>query len=584
MPTDFTGQTFGSFKLIEQLGRGGMATVYRGYQESIDRNVAIKILPPEFLHDPNFADRFISEARMLAKLIHASILPLYDFGMANDVPYIVMPLMVNGTLADRLKQGPLSVAETLRIMKPIAAALDYAHRQGVIHRDIKPSNILFDHDDAPYLGDFGIAKALEATSGLTGTGIIGTPDYMSPEQAQGEKLDGRSDLYSLAVVIYQLLSGQQLFKATTPMSIVLKHITEAPPPIRGLRPDLPLAMDTVLCKALSKRPADRYQTATELVNALTAAADEINRYASVERGTLLKPDIRKPPTPGTPMPPVAARPLTPPTPTPPYKPPTQPPYTPPAYVLPPYAPAPQKKGLGWLGGIGIGMFITIVLVILLVVGGCVGIVWLASLAPTETPFPTQAVPTRTPTPKPQVLLEDDFSNPDSGWGAYAYDEVQAEYIAGEYRLKFSTPAWMAWQTTPNSYSPGYHLEVIAQNTAGDMEISFGLVCGYVDTDNFVYARITAKGEYSITQMKADKSTILSNKGKWGQSGEIDPEAGVYQLGLDCYEDAVTLYVEGVELETVAATVPRGEVGIIAATGDNAVGEAYFDDFRVTKLP
>ncbi|HLB49528.1 MAG TPA: serine/threonine-protein kinase, partial [Anaerolineales bacterium] len=140
MATDLTGLTFGSYKLLELLGRGGMASVYRGYQESIDRSVAIKVLPHEFLHDPNFSQRFVAEARTLAKLTHPAILPLYDFGAANEVPYIVMPLMAGGTLADRIKGGPMSLADTVRILTPIADALDFAHSQNVIHRDIKPSN------------------------------------------------------------------------------------------------------------------------------------------------------------------------------------------------------------------------------------------------------------------------------------------------------------------------------------------------------------------------------------------------------------------------------------------------------------
>jgi serine/threonine-protein kinase len=136
MPTDLTGQTFGSFKLISMLGRGGMATVYRGYQESIDRTVAVKVLPAEFLHDPNFSQRFLAEAKMLAKLTHPAILPLYDFGYANNVPYIVMPIMTNGTLTDRLKKGSLSISDAVRIFAPIADALDFAHRNGVLHRDV----------------------------------------------------------------------------------------------------------------------------------------------------------------------------------------------------------------------------------------------------------------------------------------------------------------------------------------------------------------------------------------------------------------------------------------------------------------
>ena len=229
MPSDLTGQTFGSFILVATLGRGGMATVYRGYQESIDRTVAVKVLPAEFLHDPNFSQRFLAGGKNTGELTHLSILPLYDFGYANNVPYIVMPLMSNGTLTDKLKNGPLSISEAIRIFTPIADALDFAHKNSVLHRDVKPSNILFDQNDNPFLADFGIAKAMQSASNLTGTGIVGTPDFMGPEQARGEQLDGRSDLYSLGVMIYQSLTGNPLFRATTPIGVMFKHATESPP-------------------------------------------------------------------------------------------------------------------------------------------------------------------------------------------------------------------------------------------------------------------------------------------------------------------------------------------------------------------
>ncbi|MBM4424482.1 MAG: serine/threonine protein kinase [Chloroflexi bacterium] len=263
MATDLTGQTFGSYRLIELLGRGGMASVYRGYQESIDRSVAIKVLPHEFLHDPNFSQRFVAEARTLAKMTHPAILPLYDFGTANEVPYIVMPLMTGGTLADRMASGALPFAEVARLFTPIADALDYAHSLNVVHRDIKPSNILFDHRGQPFLADFGIAKALEASTQLTGTAIVGTPDYMSPEQARGEPLDGRSDIYSFGVMAYQCLTGDTLFKATTPIAVMLKHATETPPPIRQARRDVPQAavhlwhVDHAHTPAHAHRRADR---------------------------------------------------------------------------------------------------------------------------------------------------------------------------------------------------------------------------------------------------------------------------------------------------------------------------------------
>ena len=271
MPTDLSGKIFGSYKLVAQLGRGGMGTVYRGYQKSIDRSVAVKVMAPGLSHDGHFTRRFLAEARTLDQLMHASILPLYDFGTANDMLYLVMPLMPNGTLGDRLGEGPLALNEVVRVLTPIAAALDYGHGQGVLHRDIKPSNILFDRHDEPLLADFGIAKALEATTGLTTTGVLGTPDYMSPEQARGETLGGQSDQYSLGVVVYQCLTGKALFKATTPLGVMYKHASEPAPRLRAARPDLPEAVEVVVQRSLAKNPKDRYRTVSEFMTALVTA-------------------------------------------------------------------------------------------------------------------------------------------------------------------------------------------------------------------------------------------------------------------------------------------------------------------------
>lgn len=270
MTIDLLGRYFGVYKLVELLGRGGMASVYRGYQESIDRSVAIKVLPSEFLHDPSFSQRFLQEARALSKLTHPAIVSLYEFGQQDDLPYIVMPLMSGGSLADRLKRGALPLDEVARILTPLADALDFAHRQNVWHRDVKPNNILFDQHNNPYLSDFGIAKAVgSAASSLTGSGIIGTPDYMSPEQARGEQIDHRADIYSLGVVAYQMLTGEVMFKATTPLGVIYKHINELPPPLRQLRPELPASVEDIVFKSLAKNPGDRYGSANEFIRALT---------------------------------------------------------------------------------------------------------------------------------------------------------------------------------------------------------------------------------------------------------------------------------------------------------------------------
>lgn len=262
----------GRYLIIEEIGRGGMATVYRAKDPNFDREVAIKILPRAFLHDPQFRARFEREAKTVAALEHQSIVPVYDFGEEDGQPYIVMRLMTGGSLNDKLDKGPLSLEEALEITARIADALDAAHAKGVIHRDLKPGNILFDQYGKAYLTDFGIARVVEGGATLTGGAILGTPAYMSPEQIQGDKeIDHRSDIYALGIIFYHMLTGNPPYQATTPAKVMMMHVLEPIPEIHKALPDLPPFVEEVLRKALSKDPDDRYNTAQDFVNALTIA-------------------------------------------------------------------------------------------------------------------------------------------------------------------------------------------------------------------------------------------------------------------------------------------------------------------------
>jgi len=262
----------GRYEITAELGRGGMATVYRAYDPSFDRDVAIKVLPREFLHDPQFHDRFQREIRMVARLEHPAIVPVYDVGEEDGMPFFVMRYMSGGSLADWIERGRFSLEDTARIIDRITQALSYAHKKGIIHRDLKPDNILFDGNGDPFVSDFGVAKFSEAATNLTGSAIIGTPAYMSPEQAQGEPVDHRTDIYGLGVIIYQMLSGKQPFDADTPMGVVVKHITEPVPQILKANPDLPEAADTIIQSALAKDRQKRYASVTDLARALNLAA------------------------------------------------------------------------------------------------------------------------------------------------------------------------------------------------------------------------------------------------------------------------------------------------------------------------
>ncbi len=265
-------EKIGRYEIRAEVGRGGMATVYRAYDPRFEREVAIKVLPREMLHDPQFRVRFEREAKTIAMLEHPAIVPVYDFGEEDGQPYFVMRFMTGGSLADRLKQGPFSLQEAARIFERLAPALDEAHARKIIHRDLKPGNILFDQYNEPYLSDFGIAKLSEMQTSVTGSAIIGTPAYMSPEQAQGESVDGRADIYALGIILFEMLTGRQPFEGDTPMSVVVKHITGTPPHILDIQPDLPPAIEPVIEKALAKNKDDRFATTVEFAEALGAVA------------------------------------------------------------------------------------------------------------------------------------------------------------------------------------------------------------------------------------------------------------------------------------------------------------------------
>ena len=249
-----------------------MAAVYKAYQPAMERIVAIKVLPRHMASSDEFVERFRREAKMLAKLQHPNILPVFDYGEAEGYPYIVMPFVQGGTLSQSLHNTQVPLADVSRIMTQLGKALSYAHTHGMIHRDVKPSNVLLDDTGNCLLTDFGLARMTESTSKITSSGaVMGTPSYMSPEQGTGAELDNRSDLYSLGVILYEMLTGRVPYSAETPIAVVLKHIQDPLPSVRKFNPDVPEAVELVLLKSLAKHPEDRYQTADEFVNALQAA-------------------------------------------------------------------------------------------------------------------------------------------------------------------------------------------------------------------------------------------------------------------------------------------------------------------------
>lgn len=268
------GQTLGGYEIVELIGAGGMAEVYMAYEYSVDRYVAIKVLLKRYSSDEDFRALFDREARLIAKLEHAHILPLYAYGEQDGLLYLVMRYYRSGSLASLIEQeGPLPLEEVNRLLKQMASALDYAHERDILHRDIKTENVLLSSNGDAYLGDFGLAKMASAeASSLTGNFVVGTPAFMSPEQCLGEEnLTPASDQYSLGIVLFNMITGQMPFTAESPLKVIHRQIRQPPPSLCKLRPDLPELAEQVVQRALAKKPTERFADCQTLSDAFDQA-------------------------------------------------------------------------------------------------------------------------------------------------------------------------------------------------------------------------------------------------------------------------------------------------------------------------
>lgn len=276
---DLTGQNIGPYRILEKCGQGGMAEVYKGYHPLIDRYVAIKVLRPSFAGDEEFRARFQREATAVAAMRHPNVVQLYDFGELGDRFYMVMEFVEGGSLRERLQrflaeETEMSLSDVVTIVRGVAAALDYGHRRGIVHRDVKPANILFTREGDPVLTDFGVARLLQGNPVTVAGMSVGTPDYMSPEQGLGQPATPHSDVYSLGVVLYEMLVGRRPFTADTPFGVIVQHIQANFPSPRLEDPAFPEALERILQRALAKEAGDRYATAGELAQDLQAAVED----------------------------------------------------------------------------------------------------------------------------------------------------------------------------------------------------------------------------------------------------------------------------------------------------------------------
>jgi serine/threonine protein kinase len=259
------------YKIYEQIGEGAVAEVFMGRDLTTNRMVAIKVIRPHLVDEGKFVERFRREARVLAELNSPHAVQIYDYGTEGEISYIVLELIQGRILSDIMEaEGPMEVDRALGLVRQIAECLQAAQQKGIVHRDIKPANVMVTADGLVKVMDFGFARSA-ISKGLTATDVLGTPNYISPEQAEGKEVDTRTDIYSLGASLYELLTGEVPYKADTAIAVVLEHMTAPVPSVRSLRPDVPEAVDKITARCMAKEPRDRYQTPTELVRAIDAA-------------------------------------------------------------------------------------------------------------------------------------------------------------------------------------------------------------------------------------------------------------------------------------------------------------------------
>jgi len=569
-----SGQMLGPYRIITQIGKGGMANVYKAYQPSVDRYVAIKVLPSQLAESQEFATRFHQEARIIAKLEHPHILPVFDYGESDGVAYFVMRYLDAGTLRDKMEaKRPLPLNEIDRIFTQLADALSYAHSFGIIHRDLKPANALIDSHGNIFLTDFGIARLLESASPrLTQTdAIMGTPAYISPEQAQGQDVDQRSDIYSLGIILYEMVTGGVPFVADTPLAVLFKHISDPLPLPSLVKPDIPPSIEKVILKALAKDPKDRFSSADEFVAAWKRALEDKETIRQAQ------------PTDSIPIK-----------------------YTVPS-TQPQSKPAPvkqtaSKSGMptGWIVGCLAGACLLFSVAGVAVLGAnWRNMPFLNPATNTPLPLPTETASPIPPTDVPplsvttvvnntaKVLLEDDFSVSRDGWGTLTDSDSSIEYESDALHMLIFTKNFVAWSTPNDQVYQNTHMEITAFNNDTNPTTAFGFICAQQSKDwSFYYLGVTPAGEYAIIKATDGESDeFLTNNGKWASSDLIPHKAASYRVGGDCGHGKLTLYVDGKQIASVSDnTYGSGRVGLFIWSGENvSSADVTFDDFLLTSL-
>jgi serine/threonine protein kinase len=581
------GKTIARYEIQSEIGRGGMAAVYLAYDPNFRRNVAIKLVSVNFQENLVFRERFEREAHLIAKIEHPAIVPVYDYGEQDHQPYLVMRYMPGGSLAGKIKERALTFSHATQIISQLAPALDAVHSQGIVHRDLKPGNILFDGFGNPAISDFGIAHFSAATTDLTGSAIIGTPSYMSPEQVRGDAdLDGRSDVYALGVILFEMLTGRGPFHAGTPLSVALKHLTEPVPSLRSFRPDLPMEVERILNRAMAKDREMRYPKPSELALELramlntfqdnvtpapipgrTSHAEEKSTEVDVVEESQPSVDPSSAPQLEVPRQSNTDR--------------SQnsraPNVIPPGSIDPSSRPGTHvrqssRRILQIAAMAGVGLF-------LLILCGSVGLLGAWSGLGLRAIFPGQnqtVLPTLTAT-QDNVLFKDDFLDPKSGWPT----QEGYSYQQDGYHISVDEIGGVPWAKTSKEFGNS-SMYVEARPLAEGMNGYYGLLCRMQDGKNFYYFVIRTNGDFKIGKYEKDESQSLFPE-DWRQSAAIKQGNQINRLKADCAGNILRFTVNDVILAEVNDTdFSSGFSGMIAAALDTPGFEVVFNKFLITR--
>jgi hypothetical protein len=549
-------------------GRGGMGTVYRAEQASPRRLVALKLLT-ETAASPASLAAFQREANTIAHLEHPHILPVYGFGENNGRPYLVLRYLSGGSVADRLRRGPIDPPTALRWIRGVADALDFAHERGLVHRDVKPSNILLDQTGNPYLTDFGIAGT---TLGLAAEGDrpTGSAAYMSPEQGRGEPVDHRADTYSLAVTLFEMLTGQKPYDSETPLGMIVRHISDPIPSARTLNPAIAPAVDELIQWGMAKRPGERPQTAGAFARLLDRAIAHPNDALRPAAPTGQSPTVFVPGA-GTP-----------------------PPGQSPTIRVPGAGAAPlaARRGPSPLLLAVLG-FVALCLVGALALGGGAALMGLFAPQPTAHPTATEP-PADTPAPLPTgtpfgQLLVDDFSDPASGFGRIEDPDGSVVYADGVLRMTLLVELLEWFSLSGRVDAPDVAVEADVTQVSGPDRNELAVLCRFqpddpdtpIDEQRYTAFAISGEGEYAVWQKRdGDLARLV----EWTAAPSLETGAGIpHRLSVLCQGERLAFEVDAVPLAELTDPAPiRGDVALMAGLRTTGELVVEFDNVVVTE--